>query len=84
MSAELIAKKYAKVLIDIENAKSLNEDLKVLKALSDALENREVAEVVNSPLRHNSKKFELFIEPLKSKMGKNLYKLLKLMVKKVD
>ncbi len=71
-----IANKYAKVLIDIENPKSLNEDLKILGALSSALRDVKVAEVINSPLEHNSRKFELFIEPLKSKMGKNLYNLL--------
>jgi F-type H+-transporting ATPase subunit delta len=82
MSAELIAKKYAKVLLEVEEKKNLKEDLEALKALSKSLNIAEIAKVVESPLISNNKKFELFIKPFEKKLGKNLYKLLELMAQK--
>jgi F-type H+-transporting ATPase subunit delta len=82
MSAELIAKKYAKVLLDIDGEKELKANLLALKALGQSLSQPDIAKTVESPLIPNSKKFELFIKPLEKKLGKNLYKLLELMSQK--
>ncbi len=82
MSAELIAKKYAKVLIDIESEKELKSSLDELKALATTLSEPKASTIVASPLVSNAQKFEIFIKPLEKKLNKNLYKLLELMSQK--
>jgi F-type H+-transporting ATPase subunit delta len=82
MSAELIAKKYAKVLIELESEKELKGSLDALKALSATLSEPKVKDIISSPLVSNAQKFELFIKPLEKKLDKNLYKLLELMSQK--
>jgi F-type H+-transporting ATPase subunit delta len=82
MSAELIAKKYAKVLIEIEKEGDLKSDLVALEALSKSLENGEVAEMITSPLVSNSQKFEIVVKPLEKKISKNLFSILEIMSQK--
>jgi F-type H+-transporting ATPase subunit delta len=82
MSTELIAKRYAKVLIDIDDEKGLKSNLETLKNLSNALNEPKIRTLIDSPLVSNGKKFELFIKPLEGKIGKNLYRLLELMSQK--
>jgi F-type H+-transporting ATPase subunit delta len=82
MSAELIAKKYAKVLIEIENQNELKSSLQVLEMISKTLAEPKVAEIISSPLISNSKKFEIFLKPLEGKISKNLFSILKIMSQK--
>ena len=76
---ELIAKRYAKSLMDIAKDGELQKDLEVLRGLAKSMQDAKVAQLVSSPLVANSKKFELIVEPLKDKMSQNLYKLLEVM-----
>ena len=76
---ELIAKRYAKALMELSDSKSLEADVAALKSLSSKIEESDVKEIVVSPLVSNDKKFELLVEPLKSKLDDKLYKLLAVM-----
>ena len=76
---ELIAKRYAKALMELSDSKSLQKDVMVLKALSSSMREKSINELVISPLISNDKKFEVVVEPLKNKMSDKLYKLLSVM-----
>ena len=79
---ELIAKRYAKALMESSSAKELKAQLTALNALRKALQKEEYAEVVASPLVPAGKKFELLIQPLEGKIDAKLYNLLRLMSEK--
>ena len=76
---ELIAKRYAKALMEISDSKNLEADIAALKNLSSEMEDKNVKEIVVSPLISNDKRFELLVEPLKEKLDDKLYKLLAVM-----
>jgi len=76
---ELIAKRYAKALLDIVNESELDTILEELKALSESLSNKEIADAISNPLISNESKFETLIAPLKDKMDKNLFRLVEIM-----
>ncbi len=79
---ELIAKRYAKALMECSSSKELKSQLATLSALKKSLESPEVAELVASPLVSGEKKFELLVAPLKKKIDGKLYNLLHLMSEK--
>ncbi len=79
---ELIAKRYAKALMECSSSKELKAQLAALTALKKLLESPEVAELVASPLVSGEKKFELLVAPLKKKIDGKLYNLLHLMSEK--
>ena len=79
---ELIAKRYAKALMESSSAKELKAQLAALIALRKALRTEAYAEVVSSPLVSGSKKFELLIQPLEGKVDGKLFNLLRLMSEK--
>ena len=76
---ELIAKRYAKALLDVSNNKDLQGILEELKALSESLSSKKIAEAVSNPLISNESKFKTLILPLKDKMNKNLFRLVEIM-----
>jgi len=76
---ELIAKRYAKALLDISDEKSLETILEELNALSESLSSKEIADAISNPLISNESKFETLILPLKDKMDKNLFRLVEIM-----
>ena len=76
---ELIAKRYAKALMELSDNKSLQNDINILNGLSSTMKEKSVNELVISPLVSNDKKFEILVEPLKNKIDDKLYKLLLVM-----
>jgi len=76
---ELIAKRYAKALLDITDDNSLQTILEELTALSESISNKDIKEAISNPLISNESKFETLILPLKEKMDKNLFRLIEIM-----
>ncbi len=76
---ELIAKRYAKALMDISDESALKADVESLKKLASTVNEKDVKELVVSPLISNDKKFSILVEPLKGKIGDKLYRLLSVM-----
>lgn len=79
---ELIAKRYAKALMEVSSSKELKEQLAALQSLRKVLALPESVEVVESPLVSGSKKFTLLIEPLEGKIDQKLFNLLRVMSEK--
>ncbi|WP_456391725.1 F0F1 ATP synthase subunit delta [Nitratifractor sp.] len=79
---ELIAKRYAKALMELVPAKERSALLKSLQSLQKAFSTPEAAELIVSPLVGNSRKFELLVAPLESKLDPRLFRLLKVMSEK--
>jgi len=79
---ELIAKRYAKALMEVSSSKELKEQLAALQSLREVLALPESAEIVASPLVPETRKFELLIEPLREKVDGKLYNLLRIMGEK--
>ncbi len=79
---ELIAKRYAKALMECSSSKELKAQLGALEVLKKALSTPELSEIIRSPLIRGEKKFELLVAPLKKKIDPKLYNLLHLMSEK--
>ena len=79
---ELIAKRYAKALMELIPGKELEDQLKVLRQIQEAGNRPEIAELIASPLVGNKEKSALLVEPLKGKIDERLYRLLELMSEK--
>jgi F-type H+-transporting ATPase subunit delta len=76
---ELIAKRYAKALMDLCDEKSLDGIIASLEELSTSLKSEKVKELVANPLISSSVKFETLVAPLKGKIDEKLYRLLEIM-----
>ena len=80
--SNLIAKKYAKALLELKDI-SLDETLAELSAISETItSNNEVEEFLNSPIVKSDKKFEALIAPIADKLDKKVSALLELMAQK--
>ncbi len=79
---ELIAKRYAKALMELVPAKERSALLKSLQSLQEAFSAPEAVELITSPLVSNVRKFELLVAPLESKLDPRLFRLLKVMSEK--
>ncbi len=79
---ELIAKRYAKALMESVKEKELNSVIKELDAIDGIFAQSEVARIISSPLLPGRKKFDMFIAPIKNKISKNLFRLLEIMSEK--
>ena len=79
---ELIAKRYAKALMELVPQKELAEQLETLRKLQESFSSPEAAELIASPLVSNSRKFELLVAPLKEKIDQRLFRLLEVMSEK--
>jgi len=79
---ELIAKRYAKALMELVPSKELADQIKVLRQIKQTAERPEIAELIASPLIGNKEKSALLVEPLKGKIDDRLYRLLELMSEK--
>lgn len=79
---ELIAKRYAKALMESSSAKEIKAQLAALQALRETLSEKELSEIVESPLVPGGRKFELLIAPLEGKIDGKLFNLLKVMSEK--
>ena len=76
---ELIAKRYAKALMEISKSDDLENIVQSLQDISSSLNEEKIKELVSNPLISKDKKFENLIAPLKDKIDDNLYKLLAIM-----
>jgi F-type H+-transporting ATPase subunit delta len=82
MDTTLIAKRYAKALLELEGI-SLDEILSSLKAISDVISSDvRVQEFLKSPIISNTKKFEAVVLPIKDKLDSRVVNLLSLMAQK--
>ena len=79
---ELIAKRYAKALMELVPRKELLGVLAALRELQKSFTRPEVAELIASPLVGHGRKFELLIAPLEETIDGRLYRLLELMSEK--
>ena len=79
---DLIAKRYAKALMELIPQKELSSQLKILEELSELFRRPEVAELIASPLVSNERKFELLVAPLREKLDERLTRLLEVMSEK--
>jgi len=79
---DLIAKRYAKALMELVPAKELPAVMQSLQALSAALESPKAQELLESPLVSNSEKFAQLVAPLKDQLDARLYRLLEVMSEK--
>jgi F-type H+-transporting ATPase subunit delta len=79
---ELIAKRYAKALMELVPDKELPAVLAALRELQKSFTAPEAAELIASPLVGHARKFDLLIAPLKKKIDGRLYRLLELMSEK--
>jgi len=79
---KLIAKRYAKALMELSSEAELKEQLNALNSLKEVFKESNSAEIVESPLIAKEEKFKLLVEPLKDKLDNKLYNLLKLMSEK--
>ena len=78
----LVAKKYAKALMELEGI-NLEDTLSAIKALAEVINsNSEVESFLNSPLIRNDKKYEALIAPLEEKLDEKVVNLFKLMAQK--
>ena len=78
----LVAKKYAKALLELENI-SIEEVQKQINTIAQVISsNEEVMEFLKSPLINNEVKFKAIVEPLKDDLNPKVYALLDLMAKK--
>jgi F0F1-type ATP synthase delta subunit len=69
---DLIAKRYAKALMELVPQKELASQLEVLGQLSALFRQPETAELIGSPLVSNAQKFDLLVAPLKKKLDARL------------
>jgi len=79
---ELIAKRYAKALMELVPSKELSGLLKSLEVIEKAFSSPEAAELIASPLVNATRKFELLVAPLDEKVDNRLYRLLVIMSEK--
>jgi len=79
---ELIAKRYAKALMELVPAKELAALLKSLETIEKGFSTPEAVEVIASPLVSPVQKFELLVAPLDEKIDARLYRLLVIMSEK--
>jgi len=79
---DLIAKRYAKALMELVPQKELGAQLQTLRQLKELFSRPEVAELIASPLVGSERKFELLIAPLKEKIDERLFRLLEVMNEK--
>jgi len=78
----LIAKKYAKALLELKDI-SLDKISAQLSAISNVItSSKDVEEFLNSPIVKSDKKYEALIEPISNKLDKRVVALLKLMAQK--
>jgi F-type H+-transporting ATPase subunit delta len=79
---ELIAKRYAKALMELVPQKELPALLESLRTIRKAFAAPEAAELIASPLAGATRKFELLVAPLDEKIDARLYRLLVVMNEK--
>ena len=78
----LIAKKYAQALLEIEGI-SLEDVAAELTTLAELIENNsDVKEFLNSPLVKSDNKYEALVSPIEDKLDNKVVNLLKLMSQK--
>jgi F-type H+-transporting ATPase subunit delta len=76
---ELIAKRYAKALMDLCDEKALGDIIASLQEFSTTLESEKAQEIVANPLIASRVKFETLVAPMKGKIDEKLYRLLEIM-----
>jgi len=79
---KLIAKKYAKALMESGDDAAVSHRLDVLKAIGDALMDADVKEFITSPLIVKEQKAELLLNALEGGEDATLSNLIKLMTEK--
>jgi F-type H+-transporting ATPase subunit delta len=79
---KLIAKKYAKALMESGDDATVSKRLKVLAAIGDALIDANVKEFITSPLVEKGQKAELLLNALESGEDEVISNLIKLMTEK--
>jgi len=79
---ELIAKRYAKALMELVPQKDLAALLESLRKVRKAFAAPQAAELIASPLVGSTQKFELLVAPLDEKIDARLYRLLVVMSEK--
>ena len=79
---ELIAKRYARALMEITPEKELQEQLAFLRELLEVFKDKKHYEIIVSPLVSNARKFELLIAPLRDRLDQKLFRLLEVMSEK--
>ena len=78
----LIAKKYAKALLELEGI-SLEETQKQIDAIAKVINsNSEIKTFLQSPLVNNETKYKAIVEPIKDKLHPKILALLELMAQK--
>jgi len=80
--SNLIAKKYAKALMESSDKKEISGYLDILDSLAAAFEDERVREIVNSPLVSREDKIEIFLSALGKNPAATLENLIKLMGQK--
>ena len=73
---ELIAKRYVKALMEVADRRALGAIAASLEKIASNMSSEKASVIVTSPMIATDDKFKLFVEPLKSKLDKNLYRLL--------
>jgi len=79
---KLIAKKYARAVMESGDDATVAKRLDVLKAIGDALVDANVKEFITSPLVEKAKKAELLLDALESGQDDVISNLIKLMTEK--
>jgi len=79
---KLIAKKYAKALMEKSDKKDIAGYLDILKAVVDAFSDEKISEVIGSPLIDKEKKGDLILSALGKKPDSTLVNLIRLMAQK--
>jgi F-type H+-transporting ATPase subunit delta len=79
---ELIAKRYAKALMEVSDPKKIASIAETLRKLAESMQTQKSAQVVGSPLVSGDEKFDLIVKPLEKKMDTNLFRLLMIMSEK--
>jgi F-type H+-transporting ATPase subunit delta len=79
---KLIAKKYAKALMEHAGEKNIGKYIEILKAVADSFSDEKVIETIESPLVDKSKKADMIVAALGKKPDTALVNLIKLMSQK--
>jgi len=79
---ELVAKRYAKALMDISDNKKMEEHIDALSGITSALDNPKAKEIISSPLVASGDKLSMIIDSLGKKSDPKLIKLIEIMAEK--
>jgi len=77
--SELVAKRYAKALMDIDDGKKIDDFINVLRGVAVAMEDPKAKEIIASPLIPTDEKVSLITAALGKKADPILLALIKLM-----